>query len=140
MTGILEALNIAKQARGLVDDLHTSEEEKQKLRLEFEKLDQALQLGQQAINLKEAEHSSVFVAGWRPFIGWVGGTALAYVFVANPLLNWLGAFVGSLAGFEWVDAPALDISELMALILTMMGSAGLRTYERTKGVARGKIK
>lgn len=88
-------------------------------------------LAQIEVNKVEAQHKSVFVAGWRPFIGWTCGVALAYNFVVRPL----GMSVAFYAGVDLTDAPELDITELMTVLGGMLGLAGYRTYEKAKGVA-----
>ena len=85
---------------------------------------------QTTINRLEAGHISVFVAGWRPFIGWICGLGLAYNFIAHPLIVW-GV---QIAGVEGVTPPALAIGELMPLLMALLGLGGLRTYEKLKGV------
>lgn len=85
---------------------------------------------QTEVNKAEAAHSSLFVAGWRPWIGWVCGVALAFQFVLSPLVMWLtGAF-----GVQIPAPPKLD-DALWQLMTGMLGIAGLRTYEKMKGVA-----
>lgn len=92
--------------------------------------------GQLEINKAEAGHSSIFVAGWRPFIGWVCGSALVYNYIAQPLLFWgFTAF-----GVAIPTPPTLDMGDLMTLLLGMLGLGGLRTYEKRLGVARNNMK
>lgn len=98
--------------------------------LELLRVDTARDTGQMAVNQAEASNPSVFVSGWRPFIGWVGGLALAYQFIGRPLLEW-GATVRG-----WPVPPALDLQDLMALVMGMLGIGGMRTLEKVKGVAR----
>lgn len=88
--------------------------------------------GQLAINQKEAEHGSIFVAGWRPAIGWICGLALGWNYIAQPIFTW-GVF---LYGADLGDVPKLDTSELTTILLGMLGLGGLRTYEKRLGVAR----
>ena len=87
--------------------------------------------GQLEINRVEAASPSVFVAGWRPFIGWVCGVSCAW--------NWLGLsvakFVLAVAGHPVQLSPA-DLSEMWPLLAGMLGIGGLRTFEKIKGVAR----
>ena len=80
---------------------------------------------QTQINELEAQHRSLFVAGWRPFIGWICGIALLYNFVIRDLLIF--------AMPEMQDLPALQMEELMTVLLGMLGLGGLRTYEKLKG-------
>jgi hypothetical protein len=83
------------------------------------------------VNKTEAQHTSLFVAGWRPFIGWTCGCALAYQFILRPLLPWLAL----VSGTQVPEMPNLDDS-LMELVMAMLGLGGLRTFEKIKGVAR----
>lgn len=83
------------------------------------------------LNRTEAQHQSLFVAGWRPGIGWVCVAALGYQFLARPLLPWLVA----VAGLDVPPMPSLD-DMLWELVLGMLGMSGLRSLEKVKGVAR----
>jgi len=91
--------------------------------------------GQLAINQKEAEHKSIFVAGWRPAIGWICGAGLAWNYVIAPLIIWLAFLFGK----DISGAPELNIAELMALLTGMLGMGGLRTYEKRIGVHRDSL-
>jgi hypothetical protein len=92
--------------------------------------------GQLAVNAVEAANPSIFVSGWRPFIGWVCGCAVAYQFVLVPVGGWLLMALGaSSASLTLQLAPKLD-DQLWQLLTAMLGMAGLRTYEKMKEVAR----
>ena len=80
---------------------------------------------QLAVNKAEAQHSSIFVAGWRPFIGWVCGISFAYHFVIAPIISLFG-----------VPLLAMDMSSLLTVLGGMLGLGGLRSFEKYKGVAR----
>ena len=97
--------------------------------------------GQMAINSKEAEHKSIFVAGWRPFVGWVGGFALAYQFVLYPLMLWAWAIVDptNAAGFPIKPPPVLDAEELYTVLLGMLGIGAMRSFDKAKGTATQNI-
>jgi hypothetical protein len=84
------------------------------------------------INQTEAASGSIFVAGWRPAVGWVCASALAYQYLARPIVGaGMVAFGhGDMAG----TLPALDDS-LWELLLGMLGMGGLRTFEKLKGIA-----
>lgn len=86
---------------------------------------------QTEVNKAEAGSASLFVAGWRPFIGWVCGAALTYQFVLTPIVTW----AASLAGYVLPSPPKLD-DTLWQLMTGMLGIAGLRTFEKMKGVGR----
>ena len=86
-------------------------------------------LAQLNVNEKEAEHDSIFVAGWRPFIGWVCGSALAYQFVLQPFLVFgLTAFQVNLG-----PLPQLDYASLSTVLMGMLGLGAMRSYEKIKG-------
>ena len=86
------------------------------------------------VNKAEAAHKSIFVAGWRPFIGWVCGFALLWHFILNPLLY----TVLSLFGYNEINLPEFDFAQLSTILMGMLGLGGLRTFEKTKGVSREK--
>jgi hypothetical protein len=90
-----------------------------------------IDLAQLDINKAEASHRNVFVAGWRPFIGWSCGVALAWTYVVTPILQFILAQTGNL-----VDLPAMDMSQMMPVLMGMLGLGGLRTFEKFKKVSR----
>lgn len=81
-----------------------------------------------AVNQAEAESKNVFIAGWRPWIGWICGCALAIEYIVAPLANW--GFV--LAGHKDVSFPSINVNALWPLITGMLGFGGYRTYEKVK--------
>ena len=83
------------------------------------------------VNRTEASHPSLFVSGWRPFIGWVCGVGLAYAFLLRPVFNPM------ITHWTGVGMEALDMGTMITLLGGMLGLGGLRTVERVKGVARG---
>jgi hypothetical protein len=99
-----------------------------------EKHAQELARGQIEINKTEAAHKSMFVAGWRPFVGWTCGVALAWHFVGQPL----AVFVITYSGVEAPPLPVFEMESLLTVLLGMLGLGGLRTFEKTKGVSREK--
>jgi hypothetical protein len=100
--------------------------------LELQKMDWSQLQGQLLINLEEAKHQNLFVAGWRPFIGWTCGVALAYSFVLQPF----AAFLVGVYKWQLPPLPALDASSLMTILLGLLGLGGMRTFEKLRGVAR----
>lgn len=98
---------------------------------ELVKLFAAQDQGQIEINKEEAKSSSLFVSGWRPFIGWTCGVGCAWAFILKPILDWAVTIAGST-----VTLPQLQTGELMSLMLGLLGMGTLRTYEKFKGVAR----
>jgi len=78
---------------------------------------------QSEINKMEAQHRSIFVAGWRPFIGWICGIALLYNFIIRDLIAWVSPDV---------MPPAIQMDQLITILLGMLGLGGLRTFEKIK--------
>ena len=89
-------------------------------------------MAQVEVNKAEAQHKSIFVAGWRPFVGWTCGIALAYHFVLAPLI----LFGVGIFGFEIPALPEFDMGSLMTVLMGMLGLGGLRTYEKQKGLTK----
>lgn len=86
-------------------------------------------IAQLEINAREAAHPSIWVAGWRPFFGWAGGAGFVYATILQPLLSWAAAIQG------WPAPPSLNLDLLWVVVTGMLGIGGLRTFEKTKGVA-----
>lgn len=87
--------------------------------------------GQIETNKVEAANPNMFVAGWRPFVGWVCGTGFAVQFVIAPIAEWLAALSGHPVKF-----PELDMETLLTLLGGLLGLGGLRTFEKLKGANR----
>ena len=123
----------------VVDQLFTSDEERKKLELEKAKVEKdyevrmleaedALALAQAKTNQQEAAHPSIFVAGWRPMIGWISALALFYQFLFYPLA----------AGF--LPLAKIPADDLMPLIFGILGLGSLRTLEKIKNSATKKVR
>ena len=112
------------------------ETERQKLAHEIatltEKQAHEIALAQIEVNKVEAASSSIFKSGWRPFIGWVCGTAFAYHFVLQPLL----VFILTYAGHPVPALPEFDMASLMTVLGGLLGLGGLRTFEKYKGITK----
>lgn len=98
---------------------------------DFKEMDQAFESAKNQIevNKTEASNSSIFVSGWRPFIGWTCGAAFAYKFVVAPAASFILVAMG-----HSVNLPVLDFSEMSTVLFGMLGLSGMRTLERIKGV------
>ena len=87
-------------------------------------------LGQLEVNRAEAASGSMFVGGWRPAVGWCCMTAMAVNFVITPL------FGPAIEAYTVVKMVPLDMSEMMPILLGLLGLGGMRSYEKSQGVAR----
>lgn len=92
-------------------------------------------MGQLEVNKVEAAHPSIFVAGWRPFIGWVGGFGLGYSFVLAPFVE----FIAKANGFTG-EMPVPDSTQLLVLVTSMLGVGAMRSYDKREGTDTKKIK
>jgi hypothetical protein len=86
---------------------------------------------QTKINEAEASHRTVFVAGWRPFIGWVCGLGLLYAVFIEPLLR----FVFTVNGWE-IEFPSIDTTITMQVLFGMLGLVGARSYEKKNNLTK----
>ena len=94
-----------------------------------------LSLAQVELNKIEAGSRSILVAGWRPFIGWIGGLALAVNYLVIPLVNSLLVWVAE--SQESVKTIALmDIGPLLTLLGLMLGFGGFRSWEKKQGLTK----
>lgn len=92
--------------------------------------------GQLEINKAEAQHKSLFVAGARPFIIWVGGFSMAWCGVVHPLLVWIMAIFAP----EIEPPPLIESSALTAIVTGLLGIGGMRSFDKSKGVETNSIK
>ena len=131
LLGIGEGL--AKIAINVADRFIPDPKAKMEFELEMRKLDLSELIEQIKVNAVEAANPNVFVSGWRPFIGWVCGAAFAYKFIGLPVfasvaLIWI-------PDFPMHKLPELDWTELLAVLGGMLGLGGMRSWEKSKGVA-----
>lgn len=149
---ILKINSIIQGVGKIADELFTSDEERLKIAFQEKTIEANLIQGQLAINAKEASHSSVFVAGWRPFIGWIGGLALAYQFILYPLLIWIWS-LGQAQGWipchadpsivsqvcTFTTPPVLDSGALFAMLTGLLGIGGMRSFDKLMRTDTKKI-
>ena len=128
---------VGEAAKNIEDVFRTSDREAlaqyqaETHRIEVERADRAAQI---RVNEAEARHRSMFVAGWRPFVGWVCGLSMCYHFLLFPLL------AGPLA--EHFDFQLVDLNwqELSVILMGMLGFGGIRAYEKVRGVSSNRVK
>jgi hypothetical protein len=122
----------------VASDLITTDKERIELELEGKRIDQATDLAQMEVNKTEAQNQNLFVSGWRPAVGWVGAGAMAYQFLFYPLLVWAWVWLQAeqIVPKEVSPPPMLDTEALWVILSGMLGIAGMRSFEKTRGVAR----
>ena len=126
VTGPVEAVG------NLLDALFTSDKERLDKKAVLARIAQQSSLVQSEINKIEAAHKSLFVAGWRPFIGWVCGLSLFYNFVLRDLFVW-GL---TLSRSDALPPPVLHIDVLTTILYALLGLGGMRTFEKWQGRAK----
>ena len=126
-----------KTIGNVVDDMHFSGEEKEKLKLQFEEIQAKLKSKQMDINLADAQSTAGGLSGfmqrsWRPLIGMSCALAIFWEFVLSKFI----LFICGLFQYEVVNIPQLDMGTLMPLVMSLLGMGALRTFEKTKGVTK----
>jgi hypothetical protein len=120
---------------GLLDKFIPDADEKARLAHEIatlaERQAHEIAKAQIAVNNTEAAHKSLFVAGWRPATGWICASGLGFNYIVVPLGNFYLAVSGNT-----IVIPSLDLSEMLPVLMGMLGLGAYRTYEKTKKVAR----
>lgn len=118
-----------------------------KIDLQLQALENAAKTGQIEINKIEAANKSLFVAGWRPAIGWVAAVSLALMYIPKALVMttvWTTQCYEILSGADDIakavlpQFPEIGTADVVGLVMSMLGMAGLRTYEKKTGVSREK--
>ena len=112
---------------GAIDKFIETPEEKKAAKIILMKLQQRPDEVQAEINKIEARHRSLFVAGWRPAIGWVCTTALTWGWIIAPILQ-----------FIYPDRmmPAIEVGQAISLIMALLGMGALRSYEKRSGLTK----
>ena len=122
---------------GLLDKFIEDKDKKNAIAFELstmaERHAQELAKAQLEVNKTEAAHKSLFVSGWRPAVGWVAVLGMASNFLVIPVANFVLALANST-----IIVPILDLSEMMPVLLGMLGLGAMRTAEKVKGVQRDK--
>jgi len=125
---------IFELGKQLIDRWMPDPQKKAEAEMELFKMAQAgdLQkvLGQLQVNASEAQHQSVWVAGWRPFVGWVSGVGFAYAAILHYIMGWVASIKG------WPAPPPVDTDILLFVLGGMLGLGTLRTYEKKMGVTK----
>lgn len=131
---LLAAGPIASGLFGLIDKLFTTEDDRMAAKLKVLELEKSGELAQIAVNAQEAQHDSLFVAGWRPFIGWVCGLAFTWAFLLYPVLSFFVVAFGITVDLTLV--PDLDLASMMPVLMGMLGLGVMRSWEKREGVSR----
>ena len=137
MLGKLLGGGLVDSVGKIVDELHTSDEEKAQAKIKLKELDNALNKAQTDINLADAKSTAGGISGmlqrsWRPLIGMSCALAIFWEFVLSKFI----LFICGLFQYEVVNIPELDMGTLMPLVMSLLGMGALRTFEKTKGISK----
>lgn len=141
VTSLFNGGDAVKAIGESVDKLFTSDEERLAAKLEVAKaenefkvklaeMDTTLAMGQIDINKLDAGSGNWIQSNWRPMVGWVCVASIAYVYLLEPFLRFVATVIFGYAG----EFPQVNDDKLFELLLTLLGVAGLKTYEKVKGV------
>ena len=141
MLGKLFGGGAIKAVGNIVDEIYTSDEEREQAKLAIKKVEAELKKRQMDINLADAQSKAGGLSGmiqriWRPLIGFSCALAIFWEYVLKQFLMFL------IATFNWETKPLpeLDMGTLMPLVIALLGMGALRSYEKTKGVNVDKPK
>ena len=109
-----------------IDKMFTNDEERMQAQAVLDKIRIQPAILNAEMNKIEAQHRSLFIAGWRPCVGWICAAGIGFAFIGNPLLE---RFVGG-------DPVAVPLDMILELVLAMLGMGALRTFEKVKGVPK----
>lgn len=117
----------------IVDELHTSDEEKAQAKIKLQELENQLKLKQMDINLADAKSTATGIGGtlqrmWRPLIGISCSLAILWEFVLKQFI----VFFLAVFKVETLPLPSLDMTVLMPLVMAMLGMAGIRSFDKLK--------
>jgi Holin of 3TMs, for gene-transfer release len=125
---------IGKVVDKVVPDANLRDTLKAQLAQQVLQEDFSLVQQQLEVNLQEAKSDRLFIAGWRPYVGWVCGTGLAYQILIQPFL----AFLVGLYKWQTPPLPALDSATMMTVLMGLLGLGGMRTYEKINAANQTK--
>lgn len=137
MLGKLLGGGSIKAIGDIVDDLYTSDEERNDAKVKLEEIQAKLKAKQMDINFADASSKTGGLSGfmqraWRPLIGMSCAIAILWEFVIKQFL----VFVLAVFSIETMPLPSLDLGVLMPLVTAMLGFGGLRSFEKIKGITK----
>ena len=109
-----------------IDSIFTSDEERLTHQETIARLENAPREVMGKLSIIEAQHRSIFVAGWRPAVGWICAAGIGFAFIVNPLLQ----------RYTQGNAVEVPLDMILELVLAMLGMGALRTVEKVKGITK----
>ena len=124
--------SLVKGVADAADKFIQTPDERAAQELKLKAMDLQVVAKQLEVNAQEAQHRSVWVAGWRPCVGWVCAVVIAWNYVAMPFIGWIVQVWAPDAPLP----PTLDLTQLWPVILGMLGLGGMRSFDKQKGTTR----
>jgi hypothetical protein len=129
--------DLVKNVGGIIDSLHTSQEEKDNAKIKLKEIEAQINKAQSDINLADSKSVAGGISGmlqrsWRPLIGMSCALAIFWEYVLKQFLMFLIATFN----LETAPLPELDVGTLMPLVLSLLGMSGIRSFEKFKGVSK----
>jgi len=118
----------------ILDKFVEDKDQRAKMLHELDMSVQESNIAQIYVNMEQAKHPSIFVAGARPAIMWIAALGLFWSFFLAPVLNWIMVVSGA-----DVPLPEIETEGLLTLTLALLGLGGMRSFEKSKGVARENL-
>jgi len=123
----------------VIDSVHTSEEEKGKIKIRLQELENEINSKQMDINLADAKSTATGIGGimqrsWRPLIGMSCSLAILWEYVLKQFI----IFILAAFSIEHAPLPQLDMSTLFPLVMALLGMAGIRSFDKVKKVNSDK--
>ena len=129
--------DLVKSVGGIIDSLHTSDDEKAQAKIKLKEIEAQLNKAQTDINLADSKSVAGGISGmlqrsWRPLIGMSCAIAILWEFVIKQFL----VFILAVFSIQTMPLPELDMGVLMPLVMALLGMAGIRSVEKIKGVSK----
>ena len=129
--------DLVKNVGGIIDSLHTSQEEKDNAKIKLKEIEAQINKAQSDINLADSKSVAGGISGmlqrsWRPLIGMSCAIAILWEFVIKQFL----VFILAVFSIQTMPLPELDMGVLMPLVMALLGMAGIRSVEKIKGVSK----
>ena len=133
---ITDIIKLGSTIGGIIDKFVTDPNQAGELKKQMQDALADNAKAQLEVNKVEAAHRSIFVAGWRPMVGWVLALALAFMYLIKPIVSTALIAFGQVEAGNLINAVELDTGVLMTLLTGMLGFGGFRSIEKIKGISK----
>ena len=135
---ITDIIKLGGTLTGIIDKFVPDPDAANKLKSEMQNAIADNNMAQMEVNKVEAAHRSIFVAGWRPAVGWVLASSIAFMYLIKPIATTILFGFGMAEEAKLIQSIELDTGILMTLLGSMLGIGGMRSFDKIKGVDSAK--